>query len=430
MPSCFGVREMKINTSLIVLIVIFAVLLVVVFAHQRKTQTIIDEQTQEQNTPFFPGLTADQVFRIEINSLQDGSLLFRREAGVWEVATGKDVLSQLMSQQPEEETEPVDTDESVDIAPDDSEPVDEESPVEPLPWEAETEEEPAEEEEAEEEEELSDPRQDTGPSGDMWRRFYRSKEEMVDNMIEQIIGLRHTQLVTSDVDKKTEFKVLNNIVGLEIFVYDQGMNTLASIIIGDHDPAFTSCYVRVPDEDDIYKVSGALKRAFGTSLEYIRDPRIFYASPETVIAYSLVDRDRGSEYELARVEGIWRGTDADGVEFDLGAQEVDDLLDQIGQLNSSSFVDKSRPPTPPPDDETWDEMDPYGILHPTIEVEFTTSDGVSHALRIGRKEGTSYYAATEDDMNDIFRISMSVVDTLRPTPEMLAPDEGISEVVE
>jgi len=69
--------------------------------------------------------------------------------------------------------------------------------------------------------------------------------------------------------------------------------------------------------------------------------------------------------------------------------------------------------------------DPYGLAKPAVEIQFTTSDNVTHTLTIGKSEGTTFYAVADGRVNDVFRLSSSVVKSIRPTPESLKGEEKL-----
>lgn len=374
---------MKGNSKIIILVVIFAVLLIAILGLQKKQKAEQAEIRQEQNTPFFPGLTSDQVYRLEINSLQGESLLLRKEAGQWEIARGKDIFGEMMANQGSEDGEEGETQETYN------------------------------------------PLTDTGPAGDSYRTFYIAKPDMVSSMIDEIIGLRHGNVVTSDPGKHTQFKVLNNIVGTEVILHDQSMNVLASLIIGDMDYASQTTYVRSPDEDEVYRVSSSLSMQLRSTLVQLRDTHIFNVPPESISAYNLTDHETGMTLRLAKEEGIWHGYDTNNVEIPLDIEKVDNILETVGSLAANSFIDPNDPSQRPVIDESESTTgDPWGLLQPTAVVTFTTADNQSYTLNIGSETGTTYFVNTDRDLNDICRVSSANIDKLRPAPEFLAPGEN------
>jgi hypothetical protein len=256
-----------------------------------------------------------------------------------------------------------------------------------------------------------------GPTGDPYRAFFKADSDKVQAMVDAIVNLKHGQLVTSDPTKKSQFGVLNTIVGTEIMMFDDQMNKVADIIIGNPGGGFQSVFVRLPDSDDIYEVASNLKMIFETSLLAIRDKTVFKAAPETIMSVDMKNNEAKTDISLSRIEGIWKGTNAEGGSLELAADKVDSLLSSLGSLSANSFVDESmrqRPPQP-----ELNEQDPYGLLSPTTEVSFTTSDNVTHTLTVGRLEGTVYYAIADGNMSDVFKLSNTVVNGVRPSAEQL-----------
>lgn len=401
--------------KILILIVIFAILLVVVLQLQRSQTTQRQQPRLAQTTPMFEGLEVDQIFRLEINSLQNDSLLLRKEAGVWQVAPGKDVFAELMQQSQETETE---------------EPVEEEGE----PAETEEDESMAEEfveetgipenveEETEETAPPEDPRNDPGPTGDPYRTFYKADPEKVNQMLVALADMPQGQLVTGDTEKHSSLGVLSSLVGIEVIAYDAQMNKLAQIIIGNQGGGMSSTYVRKPDEDEVYQVPGNLTMHYGINLMMLRDRNIFRTSPEAIMSVDVQDSEGDGTISLTRSEGAWTAIDETGAEFEVDPAKVDSLLGTLGNLSANSFVDPSRPPQFT-EEEDYDETDPYKLTTPNAVISFTTADNVSKTLIVGRLQGSTYYCALEENPGDVFRVSKTTIDALTIGREGLAPTE-------
>jgi hypothetical protein len=403
--------------KILILVVIFAILLVVVLSLQKRHTTQLQQPRLAQTTPMFQGLQADQIFRLEVNSLQNQSLLFRKEAGVWQVAEGKDVFAELMAQQEseptpemqEEEPEPAEVEQSENIS---DEVVEEEG----IPENEETEPEPTETAPPE------NPRNDPGPAGDPYRTFYKADADKVSQMLNALVDMPQGQLVTSDQTKQSSLGVLSALVGIEVIAYDNEMNKIAEIIIGGSGAAFSSTYVRKPNQDEIYEVPSNLSMIYGTNLMMLRDRNIFQASPETITAVAITDNVGDGTVTLTRSEGAWSGVDANGASFEIDPAKVDTILSTLGNLSANSFVDPSQPPrfTEEPD---YDEMDPYKLTTPNVVISFQTADNVTHTLIVGRLQGSTYFCALADNLSDVFRISKTTIDALTVGPSGFAPTE-------
>ena len=402
---------MRAYVKIIILVAVFVVLLLAVLG-LHKAQTNVRRETRlAQTTSMFPGLEANQVLRLAVNSLQNQSLLLRKQAGVWEVTEGKDILGEIMARSQEtEETPPAEeppvstqTDEAVEEFTEEAEP-ESQAPA------------------AEEPAPPQNPRDDPGPAGDPFRLFYKADPDKVGQMVDAIVNMPQGQLVTGDTSKQSTLGVLGPIVGIEVIAYDAQMNELADIIIGNQGAGMSSTYVRKPDQDQVYEVPQNLAMIFGINIMSLRDRNIFTAAPETINTVSIRNNSTGNIISLSRSEGSWAGTDAEGNQLDLDAAKLDSLLGTLGTLSANSFVDPNQPPRPPAE-EVWDEADPYMMLTPNAVISFTTADGAAHTLIVGRLQGTTYYCAVENNLFDVFRISKTTIDSLTPTPEALAPSE-------
>ncbi len=366
-------------TKLIILLVILVLLVGALWYTQelQKKSRAIPRITQ--TSAMFPDLEENGIFRMEVTSLQT-PLLYRKNAGVWEVSTGRDVMGELMRNSEVQQS-------GVEV------------------------------------EDAVNPRDDIGPAGDPFRRFYKADIDKLQPMIDAILEMETGQIATSSPEEQSTLGVLSKIVGTEVVMYDQQMNELASVIIGNQGLGMATTFVRRPESDDIYEIRGNLSMIFGNDLVTMRDREIFEDAPETIASVEVQDNEEGFFYTLTRGEGIWTGVTTDGTELELDTAKVDSLLSTLGSLSANSFVDPSRPPMPPPEEEGWDETDPWGMFNPNVVVTYTTVDGETHEITVGRVEGTTYYAYEGVDIMDAFRISKTYVDNISPDPAMLAPGE-------
>jgi len=370
-----------VRISALLLLLIFLVLLVV-FIYQKDIQKRRTTRIGE-TTPIFEGLSADQIARIEIDSVQKESLILRKNAGVWEVAKGKDVLGELMSKQQNKTAEGQDG-ETQETQP-------------------------------------TDPRNDPGPSGDSFRVFHRADADKVQLMLDAMVELPSGQVVTSTADDKMKMKlgVSNAIVGIEVVCYDAQMNKVADIMIGNSVEAYSATLISKPDSDEIRQVPGRLEATFGTSLIMLRDKKIFNSTPQSITSVAIQDITGPNSFDLSRSEGAWVGAGAQGNPLDLDAAKVDNLLSALGTLSANSFVDPNDPRRPPVDTEN--EQDPYGLLSPNKTIEFRTTGNETLKLIVGKLEGTTYYAAVANNLEDIFKVSKISIESVSPDPATLAP---------
>ncbi len=380
------------SSWLLVLVLIFGILLGAVLFIQYKSNSQRRTTRIGETTPIFKDLSADQIVRIEIDSVQKESLILRKNAGVWEVAKGKDVLGDLLSKQENKTAEGQEGET-------------------PPP---------------------TDPRNDPGPSGDSFRVFHRADADKVQLMLDAMVELPSGQIITSAADDKmkTQMGVSNAIVGTEVIFFDAQMNKLADIMIGNPVEAYSATLVRKPDSDEIYQVPGQLEATFGTSLIMLRDKKIFNSTPQSITSVVIQDVAGPNSFNLSRSEGAWVGNGAQGNALELDAAKVDNLLSTLGTLSANSFVDPNDPRRPPMPEENLNEEDPYGFQNPNKIIEFKTTGNETFRLIVGKLEGTTYYAAVANNLEDIFRVSKISIENVSPDPAILAPgaEESAAEL--
>jgi hypothetical protein len=389
-------------TKLTILVVILAILIGALLLIQRHNKGIETGPGKQASAPFFPDLSADKVYRISIAMLDTQgkqSLLLRKNAGVWEVANGINALAQMMRKNNEGQQSTAGQESA--LTP--------EGTISTGQAESATQNEPA------------NPLEDVGAAGDPSRIFYKADADKVKAMIDAFVTMKHGELVTSDPNKKTQFKVVAPVLGTEVTFYDDQMNKLADLVVGDMGPDYRSTFVVRQGSNDIYQVPTNIKMMFETNLMSVRSKSIFDAAPETIMSVNLKDYGLKTQISLNRTEGVWQGSDAQGTALQLSTAQVDNFLSAIGTLAANSFVDKNAPPSRPqtPPVPTNPE-DPYGFAAPTLEIQFTTSDNVTHSIIVGKAEGTTSYAYADGRTDDLFKLSNTMIATIRPTVEQLA----------
>ncbi|MCX6645817.1 MAG: DUF4340 domain-containing protein [bacterium] len=365
--------------KLLLLLVILAIGVLAVWKLQSSKTEVNRNIRSQEIALMFPDLKVDDVFRIEISSLQNDSLLFRKEAGVWEISKGKDVFSQMManSQNQTSGSQP------------------------------------------EIQNRQENPANDTSPEGDMWRTFYRADPEKVQAILDAFVQMQHGTLKTDDPEKQATMKVQNSYTGTEVIFYDAQMNPLAHLFIGDIGSSYQTTIVRQDGSNEIYEVPVGLSLTLNNPVFSLRDRNIYRIPADTVTTVSVNDIEGAGAktLNLSRVDGVWTGTDMSGTPLVIDPAKVTAILDALGNLSANSFVDMDTPPVP----AGTENNDPYGLVNPTGIIQFTTADAKSYTLTLGKKDGSTYYASVNEYPNDVFRVSDTVINTIALAPANLAP---------
>jgi len=283
--------------NMIILLVIFIILLVVVISLNKKEKTEIQRTRMEATEKVFSDLDANQVYNIEIKTIQDvepgtnlldesddfinrESLVFKLEDNLWWVARGAYGIGG--------DTESV------------------------------------------------------GPSGE----FYRADRTKVENMIELVAGVPYGQLVTSDTTKQADFGLTGPEAGLELILKDHGGQVLAHLLVGQK-AGSPNNFIRQPDSDEIYEYNGSdLTMTFNTKLTDMRSRDVFEVTTAEIESFNIADHENGTSVDLTLADGTWSGVNQDEFGLDLDLAKVDDLLNKIDTMSVHDFVNRKKVPVP------------------------------------------------------------------------------------
>ena len=351
------------------LIVIFVALLVVVLTQNKGKQRAFEEQQAAKEVPFFPDFNPDAVANIKVEKLQD-SLEFKKEGGYWMVGNaGQSSILKESMEESEEET---------------GEEGDEDTPTD----------EPGEEEEPEEE-----------------LRYFRADETLVSGILSEIEKMKREEKVSSDPEKKTEFYVLNSIVGIDVRAEDADGNEVAHFIVGKAaDMMSMSNYVRQADEDDIYEVRQALQNLFGRPFHAWRDKGMFDFDYFPIDKFRLLGTEEGDIEFYKDEEGGWH---CDDLSWDFDEAKLSSAVENMSFLEAQDFAGP------------YVRREETGLDDPKKRVIASGPEG-SFELIIGELTDDGKYHCSTGDDDSIFMVNEPDIKGIflgRKALERVAPPE-------
>ncbi len=385
------------------------VLTVLVISRQKGEEKEFQQQEAAKEVPFFPDFNPEAVTHITVEKISD-SLDFKKEGGYWMVANAGQ--SPILQDSIDESQEPK---------------AGEEAPETP----AETTEEggfkkvaegPVEGAEGTPNEEQPE----KPPKPEKVLKYYRADETLVaDGILNAIKDLKREELVSSDPENKTQFQVLNSIVGIDVTAEDAEGNVLAHFIIGKAaDMMSTSNYVRKADEDDIYEVRQALQNMFGRPFNAWRDKTMFYFDATGITEFKLTGTTDGDLTFNKDADGVWQGEE--GITWPVDTAKVGEAVEQMSLLKATDFAGAYVKP------------EDTGLENPTKRVIATGLEG-SYQLIIGTlTDDGKYYCSVNDD-NTVWMVLESDIkqvfldrDSLeqKPVPETPPAVESNPEITD
>ena len=180
--------------------------------------------------------------------------------------------------------------------------------------------------------------------GDMWiispEGFAASQSE-IDSMLEALSDFTITDLVsTAEFYDRYE---LDDERKLHITAKDSG-NVVRSFDLGKRAPSYNHTYVRLDSDSKVYHAAADLRRIFDKDKEDLRDKKVLSFDRSTIvkIGVSLLGRNFGIQKSTQQVQASSeeeeiRWESSDGSDWD--SEVIDDLLDRLDDLSSTSFVE-------------------------------------------------------------------------------------------
>lgn len=169
--------------------------------------------------------------------------------------------------------------------------------------------------------------------GDAWTvNGFATEESAMSRLWDAVADARVTGLIASNPANHARLGVTEDSTWSVTFHRSDG--DAMRLFLGKAGPSFTSAYVRLPDEDEVYLVEGGLRSAVTRRIEDWRDRTI--ATVDTAAAARMtVERDAG-QVTVTRGEEGWSVDD--GAPADSTA--VRNLLQEIASLEATGFADE------------------------------------------------------------------------------------------
>ncbi len=170
-----------------------------------------------------------------------------------------------------------------------------------------------------------------------------------------------------------------------------------TILIGNPGPSFTDSFVRRPDSDGAYLLTGDLRSHVTRSLSDWRDKRVVVIDTARVARIEL--SVPGDSYSLMRENSTW--TLAGAAAAEQGA--VQGVLQELATLRASGVIE---------------EGDSLAVMPPAMSIAALAEAGDTLAvIRLGEGEADRWVRARGNDT--VFRLPSFRVDRLVPSRERL-----------
>ncbi len=191
-----------------------------------------------------------------------------------------------------------------------------------------------------------------------------------------------------------------------IIVVKTGTRTL-EVLVGELAPVGNSVYVKYPDSDYIFMVSGVLDRQLKHPPFYFRDKRVFRIETDAIRAIEF-EKNGKLAYRIEKGKKGWKVVKPKELPADEDA--VDRLLSKISALRIGSIPA-----------EEFSSLEAYGLDRPAKVLRITTESGEQKTLRVSSRSGKNKRRvfAKRDEWTQLLEIDKDALSSFDLTPDRL-----------
>ncbi|MBN2082075.1 DUF4340 domain-containing protein [bacterium] len=214
---------------------------------------------------------------------------------------------------------------------------------------------------------------------------YKANMERIDKLIEDVPGLMSSGLATNKADKQATFEV-DDAQAIRLKVFAGGETPAVDMYVGKATPSFDGAFVRLANQDEVYRAAKNIKSLVGFSFRDFRSKEPWKFEPATLASVTIAPPDgEGEALTFTRAEGFWKTPEGTNGNQNL----ITELLDKISKLKANDFVDE-----PDPELTGLEGREPNLVLDGP-EGELT--------LTIGLDENSQYFVQDQD--GNVYKIS-------------------------
>lgn len=215
-------------------------------------------------------------------------------------------------------------------------------------------------------------------------KAYRGDNNIIQDMLNRLCDTHIANTISQENLNLKDF-------GLDPPKYKIIINTdevTQKLYIGDENPVKDSYFVKIPNEDTIYKIFKYNLDKFTNSLDEFRDKTIFTINKDEIKQVEIIR----NEETLCRLinNGKWTAEDES---LNLDQEKVEEFIQDIVDIKVSEFIDGEGR-----------ELSYYGLDKPSVTVILEAKNGEKERLDMEKNDGVGVIHAVKKDSNEIITI--------------------------
>jgi|GEM_PF-2549480 len=220
--------------------------------------------------------------------------------------------------------------------------------------------------------------------GDTWMvtapKTFKADANIVKSTVDKLAELDVTGIRSKKKAKHELFEVSEE-KGINIKVTTSEGKTFA-FILGKNSKDFRNSFIRLPGDDKVYVIKGAIKSYMSREIKNWRDKGIFDLDKTTVKSIAINEKQGKKTVHNTferNEDGSWKVMEHQ--DFKADKNKVESLANQVATLRTHDFIDEPA------------ALTEYGLDDPDMVVKVLMNDNKEHVLLIGKaNEKNQYYA--------------------------------------
>lgn len=259
--------------------------------------------------------------------------------------------------------------------------------------------------------------------GDTWlvesgESRYEANMERVDKLLSDIPGLRSMGLVSDKLEKHSTFEV-DEETGIGVNVHTGGAEPAVRLVAGKSAPGYQNSYVRLADEEAVYRASRNLKILVGFTFTDYRSRTPWSFEPLTAEAVTVAPVEGKTDpLSFPRQDGLWKTPSGGNANQNL----LTELVHELSQLSINEFVDE-------PEEETvrLEGIEPQLVVS-TAQGDFKLILGAEDgSYRYVKDQRGSAYKVSEYNLSFYLELAFDELLLDDTATEAVEPDEGVAD---
>ncbi len=164
--------------------------------------------------------------------------------------------------------------------------------------------------------------------------LHRAEPGVVAQIARLAYDLTVEEVVSSNPDNQGLYEVGSDQGRLIKFLRDG--NEIGALIVGKTGADFQSCYVRLPDSEDVYRAPNNITRLVQRPVDQYRDKAIFKLDPTRITEIKVNSPEYS--YTAASADSLWTLIDDSGTSSPIGPQQMQGWLSQVAALRVNNFI--------------------------------------------------------------------------------------------